>query len=115
MSDSDPQLRGIIMSLPSIPPMNPYSKLYGAGYRHYIIYIATYAPLLTLQEVQEVLAPPPAKPAKKPRSPSKRPRREDRKSGLWTVLHAARKFGITPPTDGGWVRLPPEFDAIYAL
>jgi hypothetical protein len=49
---------------------------------------------------------PPAKPKR---------RREDRKSGLWAVVHAAREFGFTPPSEGFWVMLPKEYDAILAL
>jgi hypothetical protein len=51
------------------------------------------------------------------------PQREDlppahrpaRKSGLYTVLHAAQQFGFTHPRDGFWTMLPKEFQAILAL
>ena len=42
-------------------------------------------------------------------------RRSGRKSGLYTVLHAAQQHGITHPTVGGFLQLPREFDAILAL
>jgi hypothetical protein len=59
-----------------------------------------------MQRVRVVDAPAP-----KPR----RRRREDRKSGLWVIVHAARQHGFTHPTLGGFLQLPREFDAILAL
>ena len=41
--------------------------------------------------------------------------RPQRKAGLYTVLHAAQRFGITHPQVGGFLQLPREFDAILAL
>ena len=52
------------------------------------------------------LRKPPAKPKR---------RRPPRKSGLYAVLHAAQQFGITPPSEGFWVMLPKEYQAIDAL
>jgi hypothetical protein len=42
-------------------------------------------------------------------------RRPPRKSGLYAVLHSAQQHGFTPPSEGFWVMLPKEFDAILAL
>jgi hypothetical protein len=42
-------------------------------------------------------------------------RRSPRKSGLYAVLHSAQQHGFTPPSEGFWVMLPKEFDAILAL
>jgi hypothetical protein len=53
--------------------------------------------------------------AQVPKLPAKPRRREDRKSGLYTVLHAAQQHGITHPTVGSFLQLPREFDAILAL
>jgi hypothetical protein len=59
------------------------------------------------------MAPTSSKPDTTP--PARRPRRKERKSGLYTVLHAAQQHGITHPTVGGFLQLPREFDAILAL
>jgi len=59
----------------------------------------------TTQPIEEAPKPP-----VKPRR-----RREERKSGLWAVVHAAREHGFTPPSEGFWVMLPKEYDAILAL
>jgi hypothetical protein len=98
------------MSDASIPPNNGHLNTYGAGFMHYMAAVATLVPRMTLEQLASVPAPQPAKPPKKPRQ-----RREPRKSGLWTVVQAARLHGLTPPDAGQWVRLPPEYDAILAL
>jgi hypothetical protein len=38
-----------------------------------------------------------------------------KKTGLHILLHRAKIFGFTHPNKGGWLMLPPEFDAILAL
>jgi hypothetical protein len=50
-----------------------------------------------------------------PHPPAKPRRREDRKSGLYIILHTAQQHGITHPRDGFWTMLPQEFQAILAL
>jgi hypothetical protein len=97
------------MSEPSIPASNSH-----------------YKPLHILDEnltIAEVYGPmrvgepwPLPRTAKLPQPLAKpRRRREERKSGLWAVVHAAREHGFTPPSEGFWVMLPKEYDAILAL
>jgi hypothetical protein len=108
------------MSSDSIPPDNDQHKPYGSGYMHFLKFAANIVPHLTPQELDAALRRQAANMAPKDlpvqRSTQKpRGRREDRKSGLWIVVQSARLHGLTPPDAGQWLRLPPEFDAIFAL
>ncbi len=38
-----------------------------------------------------------------------------KKTGLHLLLHRAKMFGFTHPNQGGWLMLPPEFDAVLSL
>jgi hypothetical protein len=50
---------------------------------------------------------------KKPAAPIPEPSK--RVTGLQAILHHLQAFGFTHPSKGGWLQLPPEYDALLAL
>ena len=42
-------------------------------------------------------------------------KRRLRKTGWWLALSSVKQFGFSPPDEGRYLLLPPEFDAILAL
>src|SRR5262249_28615668 len=100
------------MSEPSIPPADDQDKpeplriTFSASPLSAEVIDALASDCLRLQELGWPAPQSPAQP---------RRRREERKSGLYTILHAAQQHGITQPTIGGFLQLPREFDAILAL
>jgi hypothetical protein len=78
--------------------------------RLWMLHASTERKMLDKERMGANASLPPTDPAATPP-----PRRSPRKSGLYAVLHSAQQHGFTPPSEGFWVMLPKEFDAILAL
>ena len=71
-----------------------------------------------LEPTQPPQAPAPPVWEPKPEDPAQPqpvPPPSERPTGLQLVLHQVQVRGFTHPSKGGWLQLPPEFDAILAL
>jgi hypothetical protein len=111
------------MSDSSIPPTNGHINTYGAGFTHFMVYMANRVPRVTLQELEFVPAPEPAKPPKKPKR-QREPRTSKSRVRKYTVkrdieksitLPHIQQHGFTHPDQGHYLMLPIEFDVVLAL
>jgi hypothetical protein len=111
------------MSVDIIPPSNGHLNTYGAGFAHYMAYMANLGPRVTLQELALVPAPEPVTPPKKPKR-RLGPRKSTSRVRKYTVkrsleasltLPQIQEHGFTHPANGRYVMLPREFDVVLAL